>query len=115
MQKTLNLETIEQTLSKQRANLLASLEKKRALINGNDISNPGRADRAMVSRNKNKQTLLLAHVEHQLQDTDQALSRLERGTYGICADCGESIQVARLEIMPAASLCIECQRIQDNE
>jgi DnaK suppressor protein len=31
------------------------------------------------------------------------------GTYGTCANCGKKIPVARLEALPHATLCIECQ------
>ncbi|VAV93465.1 DnaK suppressor protein [hydrothermal vent metagenome] len=37
-----------------------------------------------------------------------ALNRLEEGEYGWCADCGEAIAYRRLEIDPAAHLCIGC-------
>jgi RNA polymerase-binding protein DksA len=59
--------------------------------------------------------LLLDHVERQLEDIDQALKRLDMDAYGICTSCGKNIQAARLEIMPTAALCIECQRIHDNK
>lgn len=39
-----------------------------------------------------------------------ALHRLDTGTYGECLDCGEEIAARRLEIDPAASLCIACAR-----
>lgn len=37
-----------------------------------------------------------------------ALSRIETGKYGLCLDCGEPIAVRRLQIEPAARLCIRC-------
>jgi RNA polymerase-binding protein DksA len=39
-----------------------------------------------------------------------ALERLEAGTYGTCTNCGKPIAEERLEAMPWASLCIDCQR-----
>ncbi|GAB5486705.1 MAG: TraR/DksA C4-type zinc finger protein [Parasphingorhabdus sp.] len=39
---------------------------------------------------------------------DQALKRLEEDEYGWCAECGEPIAYKRLEIDPAAHLCINC-------
>jgi DnaK suppressor protein len=45
-----------------------------------------------------------------LQNIDSALKRIEEGDYGFCADCGEEIARARLEIDPAGSLCVECAR-----
>lgn len=40
---------------------------------------------------------------------EEALDRLEKGTYGVCASCGERIARERLEAMPEASLCTACQ------
>jgi DnaK suppressor protein len=115
MPTTLNLQTIKQTLKEQRANLSAFAEKKQTSINAKDLSNPDKTDHAITSQNRNRETLLLDHVEEQLNDIDQALGRLETGTYGVCTDCGKNIQPARLDIMPTAALCIECQRIQDKK
>jgi RNA polymerase-binding protein DksA len=39
-----------------------------------------------------------------------ALQRIAEGTYGVCQRCGKRIDRARLEIIPDASLCIECAR-----
>jgi RNA polymerase-binding transcription factor DksA len=42
-------------------------------------------------------------------DIEAALARLETGTYGRCASCGEPIPSARLEAMPAATACVACK------
>jgi len=44
----------------------------------------------------------------QLKRIDAALARLEAGDYGWCEGCGEAIPAKRLEIDPAASLCVAC-------
>jgi RNA polymerase-binding protein DksA len=111
---TLNLQTIKQTLEEQRANLSVFVAKKQKSSNAKEISNSSFAERALSSRKNNRETLLLDHVERQLEDIDQALKRLKKGTYGLCTNCGDSIQPARLEVIPTADLCIECQRMQDN-
>jgi len=52
---------------------------------------------------------------HASQGTDylialeDALNRIERGTYGICEECGEKIPVRRLEAYLAVSLCVSCK------
>lgn len=43
------------------------------------------------------------------QQIDEALQRLEEGTYGICGDCGVDISEKRLAAVPFARLCVECQ------
>jgi DnaK suppressor protein len=41
---------------------------------------------------------------------DEALARLEGGTFGACRRCGKPIAAARLEALPWAAHCIDCQR-----
>ena len=53
------------------------------------------------------------HVE-EIRDIDAALGRIATGTYGVCTDCGEGIEVARLEVHPTAKRCRPCQVIQEN-
>ncbi len=48
-----------------------------------------------------------------LEVVDGALSRLDDGTYGTCLRCGRPIAAERLEALPWAAHCIECQTIVD--
>lgn len=48
-----------------------------------------------------------------LQAIDEALGRIEAGTYGTCVNCGAQIAPERLEAMPWATLCIECKRREE--
>jgi RNA polymerase-binding transcription factor DksA len=57
--------------------------------------------------------LLRVAAEAALVDVDVALTRIERGTYGRCPRCGESIALARLEAVPSAPLCGACHRTVD--
>lgn len=45
----------------------------------------------------------------ELQAVEDALARLDAGSYGDCAHCGEAIPAARLLVQPAARLCAACQ------
>lgn len=56
--------------------------------------------------------LLTMHTEA-LKDIDEALERLDEGTYGICEECGGEIGEKRLQAIPFALYCLECQ--QENE
>ncbi len=40
---------------------------------------------------------------------EAALARLQAGTYGRCVDCGEAIEVGRLQAYPAAARCTDCK------
>ena len=48
-------------------------------------------------------------LEANLAAIDEALLKIEKGTYGICANCKQQIPVARLEAMPEATVCIVCE------
>src|SRR5690242_21824887 len=53
----------------------------------------------------------LAEVEsRELASIENALQRMRDGQYGVCEGCGTSIPMARLNALPYATLCIECQR-----
>lgn len=52
--------------------------------------------------------LLNRHVER-LREVEDALGRLEGGTYGICEDCGATIKLERLKVLPFTTCCVRCQ------
>ena len=47
-------------------------------------------------------------LEKQLKDTNDALKRIEDGTYGVCDNCSQEIPIERLKAYPAARNCIKC-------
>lgn len=53
-----------------------------------------------------------AHVL--LEEVEAALAKIDNGTYGICDSCGKDISIERLEALPSAALCIECQHLSDD-
>jgi DnaK suppressor protein len=53
---------------------------------------------------------LRERVENRIDQLEEALERLEEGTYGICSHCGRPIDVERLEALPQTDLCIHCAR-----
>jgi len=53
---------------------------------------------------------LLERLRGRRERVQQALSRAEGGTYGLCVQCGNEIHPDRLAVLPDARLCIECAR-----
>lgn len=47
-----------------------------------------------------------------LQAIEEALKRIDKGTYGVCRDCGEMIAPARLNAIPWTRVCISCKEKQ---
>ena len=54
-------------------------------------------------------------ADHQLVLVDEALARLDDGTFGMCVRCGRPIALERLEALPWAVRCIDCQRLAASE
>ena len=48
-----------------------------------------------------------------LQEIDDALARVNDGTYGLCEECQQTIGTRRLKIKPYASLCVTCRREEE--
>jgi RNA polymerase-binding protein DksA len=69
------------------------------------------ADEADVDTYEREKTLALVQsLQRKLASLDHALESVQKGTYGICENCGNRIDPARLEILPQAVLCLGCQR-----
>lgn len=51
----------------------------------------------------------------ELRAIEEALARIDDGTYGRCDSCDKAIPIARLRANPYASLCIECKRAEEGE
>jgi RNA polymerase-binding transcription factor DksA len=53
---------------------------------------------------------LIENEQTTLELVNEALSRVEKGTYGLCAECSEPISKPRLQAIPYAKHCIQCAR-----
>lgn len=57
---------------------------------------------------------LMEMTSETLGQIDEAMQRLEAGSYGVCAECGAEIAEARLKAVPFATLCVPCQEAQED-
>ena len=67
----------------------------------------GFADSGQVTAERGEADALVGSLRETLHDIDDALAKIDAGTYGVCEECGRPIGEARLQAMPAARLCIE--------
>jgi DnaK suppressor protein len=65
-------------------------------------------DQATVSLMAETNLTLLGPKRQELEAIEEALNRLENGSYGYCEVCGQPIEPRRLEIMPETPLCRNC-------
>src|ERR1700738_136477 len=64
------------------------------------------AERELAIRNLDRESNLLRNVR-------AALHRIDEGTFGVCLHCEEDISIKRLNAVPWAAYCIQCQEIAD--
>jgi DnaK suppressor protein len=105
---------LKDTLLKRRSDILATSTGTRPLPASADVNSRqgDLADQASGNNEVHIQVKLKQTDAKILQATDEALQRMEKGTYGICRDCGDPIAQARLEAIPWTRVCIECKQKQ---
>jgi DnaK suppressor protein len=70
-------------------------------------------DRANNAYNRELMFSLSDTERNTLLQIENALRRMDEGTYGRCANCGQSIAMARLEALPWARFCVDCQELAE--
>ena len=74
---------------------------------------PDPNDRATLESGRSFELRFRDRERRLLSKIDEAIARIDDGTYGICEDCGEEIGLKRLEARPVTTLCIDCKTIQE--
>lgn len=57
--------------------------------------------------------VLVAQARHTIDEIDEAVARMDAGTYGSCETCGEHLPITRLVAIPHARSCVACQTATD--
>jgi len=71
-----------------------------------------REEEATETLELEKRLALENRIRQELAGIEHALQKFEEGTYGLCDNCGQPIDPARLEALPQASLCLNCKTQQ---
>ncbi len=67
----------------------------------------GEGDTLNVERDR--LLVVASEAKERVAEIDAALARVDAGTYGTCEACGKPIPEARLEVVPEATLCVNCK------
>ena len=81
-----------------------------AAAEGSNLDDEHDPEGATIAVSREQVSALATASHRQIEAIDQALARLEAGTYGTCVRCGQPIARGRLEARPEASDCITCAR-----
>jgi len=110
----IDLKLIRSRLENERKRLLEVLEQTKASATPAEERRDGspfgkREEEASQSFELEKRLALEKQVKENLADVERALEKFEKGTYGLCDVCGKTIDPARLEALPYATLCLNCK------
>ena len=112
----LETDRFREALLEERERVQAAIQNLQEENSGNLAEDAGEetahdlADTATETYDRELDHTLEENSEHVLAAIDAALKRIDEGTYGICTNCGRQIAEERLEALPWATLCIDCQR-----
>ena len=73
------------------------------------------ADMAADTYERELSMNIVSSEQEILYQIDDALKRLDDGSFGVCQQCSQPIAMSRLKAVPYASLCIECQRSKEQK
>lgn len=109
-------EEIKKDLEKQKETLLADagVILGSGLNQGNEtLTDLG--DQASAEADQNFILRLREREQKLLKKIDEAIDRINEGTFGVCESCGGEISVKRLKARPVTTLCIDCKTKQEAE
>jgi len=111
MQFQIDINEMQHRLREQEILLNKQIKNENKKILPKRMDNQNVADNASDYAYRARQESRLNQMDEQLTEVNRALKRIEDGTYGICTQCGKVITTERLEALPYAELCIDCQRL----
>jgi DnaK suppressor protein len=102
-------EYFRQKLLRWKADLLRESHETLENLQDGGLSEPDIADRASAETDRSLELRTRDRERKLISKIDEALQRIEDGSYGYCEETGEPIAIRRLEARPIATLSIEAQ------
>lgn len=91
-----------------RHNTIEATESESTHDNSTYASHP--ADQGSDAQEREMSFMFADRGGKYLEQVDEALKRIDQGTYGKCMSCGDKITVERLRVVPTAKLCKDCKQ-----
>ena len=106
---TTDFNLLRSRLESKLKHLIEELEQLKASVHPADGNPLDEVEAAMESFELEKRLTSEKRLRDDLADVEHTLAKFEKGTYGLCDDCGLPIGTARLEALPEARLCLSCK------
>ena len=107
------LKKLEEQLQAMKNDIYADVEQTLTEMNTQSGNIPDPNDRASVESDRSFELRLRGRERKLMEKIEEALGRIEDGSYGVCDECGEDIAIKRLEARPVAKFCIDCKIKQE--
>ena len=112
------LKKLRQQLEAEIAGLAADISEAESAIAerlGDAVGDAGddQADAGAKTFQREHELALTQNARELLELTERALARIDEGTFGVCASCGQAIGKARLQAFPRATLCVTCKQREE--
>ena len=110
-----DIQYFKQMLEERKAQILRNIDGSSQELNelhgSHDVMDEG--DFAAVSTDNMINEEILASQQRELREIEEALMKIQMGSYGICEMCEEPIGMQRLKVKPFAKYCITCRQIAE--
>lgn len=107
------LELFRAQLLQKKQDIMADAGKTMTEMTDQTTNVPDPNDRATLESGRSFELRIRDRERKLLSKIDEAIARIDDGSYGICEDCGEEIGLKRLEARPVTTLCIDCKTLQE--
>jgi DnaK suppressor protein len=114
--KAQDVETFKRKLLEMRRDLLGQVERKK--LYSKEVGEDGIPDSGDVAAYSYSKEVLMGLGENErtkLRLVEEALAKIDEGTYGVCERCEEAIPGKRLELLPFTRYCVQCQTELERE
>ena len=109
----MNIDGAVEALQEERVKLVHQLTELGATefgeLTGDVDYGDGFADAAAATAERSEVLGIVENLTKLLANVDQAMAKVEDGTYGLCKECGKEIGAARMEFRPTSRYCVDCK------
>ncbi len=109
------LEFFRKELEQKKREILDEAGKTMSEMTDQTSNVPDPNDRATIESGRSFELRIRDRERKLLNKIDEALVRIDEGTFGICEACDEEIGIKRLEARPVTTLCIDCKTAQETQ
>lgn len=109
----ISLDKIRKVLLRQQKKVeedIKSLEKDDPVMNSGTMETSEPGTDSWLADVHSRAVAIKIGLQGMLHNTKKALEKMRSGKYGKCENCGKMIEAERLEVVPAATLCISCSK-----